>query len=126
VACGARRGVGGALPTPPGRAVIQASFADTDRPRAIGAWSGLSGTTSAIAPFLGGWLIQAGSWRWVFFINPPLAVLVIAIAMRHMPETRDATASGRIDVLGSLVGVVGLGGVTAGIIAASDHRFVST
>jgi EmrB/QacA subfamily drug resistance transporter len=126
IASRALQGVGGALLTPASLAIIQASFADTDRARAIGAWSGLSGTTSAIAPFLGGWLIQAGSWRWVFFINPPLAVLVIAIAMRHMPETRDATASGRIDVLGSLVGVVGLGGVTGGIIAASDHRFAST
>src|SRR6266702_7068147 len=99
VASRALQGVGGALLTPASLAIIQASFADTDRARAIGAWSALSGTTSAIAPFLGGWLIQAGSWRWVFFINPPLAVLVIAIAMRHMPETRDATASGRIDVL---------------------------
>jgi len=126
VASRALQGVGGALLTPASLAMIQASFADTDRARAISAWSGLSGTTTAIAPFLGGWLIQAGSWRWVFFINPPLAVLVIAIAMRHMPETRDATASRRIDVLGSLVGVVGLGGLTAGIIAASDHRFAST
>lgn len=121
----ALQGVGGALLTPASLAIIQASFADSDRTRAIGAWSGLSGTASAMAPFLGGWLIAAGSWRWVFFINPPLAALVIAIAVRHMPETRDTTASGRIDVLGSLVGVVGLGGVTAGIIAASDHQFTS-
>ena len=126
IAARALQGLGGALLTPASLAIIQASFADTDRARAIGAWSGLSGTTSAIAPFLGGWLIQAGSWRWVFFINPPLAALVIAIALRHMPETRDAAASGRVDALGSLVGVLGLGGVTAGIIAASNHPFAST
>ena len=74
IAARALQGLGGALLTPASLAIIQASFADTDRARAIGAWSGFErGTTSAIAPFLGGWLIQTGSWRWVFFINPPLA-----------------------------------------------------
>ncbi|MDT4943662.1 MAG: hypothetical protein QOH14_395, partial [Pseudonocardiales bacterium] len=91
------------------------------RGRWIGAWSGLSGTTAAIAPLLGGWLIQAGSWRWVFIINPPLAALAIAIVLRHVPETRDSSDNAGIDVLGSVLGVLGLGGVTAGIIAASDH-----
>ncbi|HJQ00060.1 MAG TPA: MFS transporter [Jatrophihabitans sp.] len=66
IAARALQGVGGALLTPASLAIIQASFADSDRVRAIGAWSGLSGTASAIAPFLGGWLIAAGSWRWVF------------------------------------------------------------
>lgn len=125
IAARALQGVGGALLTPASLAIIQASFADTDRARAIGAWSALSGTASAIAPFLGGWLLAAGSWRWVFFINPPMAVLVIVVAVRHMPETRDAAASGRLDVLGALVGVIGLGAVTAGIISASGHRFAS-
>lgn len=126
IAARALQGVGGALLTPASLAIIQASFVDSDRGRAIGAWSALSGTASAIAPFLGGWLLAAGSWRWVFFINPPLAALVIAIAVRHMPETRDPNASGRLDVLGALVGVLGLGGVSAGTIAASDHRFASS
>jgi EmrB/QacA subfamily drug resistance transporter len=125
IAARALQGIGGALLTPASLAIIQASFAEKDRAKAIGAWSGFSGTAAAIAPFLGGWLVQAGSWRWVFLINPPLALLVIAIARRHVPETRDPTATGRIDVLGSLLGVVGLGGITAGIIAASDHRIAS-
>jgi hypothetical protein len=85
----------------------------------------LSGTASAIAPFFGGWLLHVGSWRWVFLINPPLAIVVIAIAIRHMPETRDPDAVGRLDAAGSLLGVLGLGGITAGIIAASDHVFAS-
>lgn len=121
----ALQGIGGALLTPASLAIIQSSFRSTDRAKAIGAWSALSGTASAIAPFVGGWLIQVGSWRWVFFINPPLAVVVIMIAVRHMPETRDAGASGRMDLLGSLLGVIGLGGITAGIIAASDDGFGS-
>jgi len=125
VAARALQGVGGALLTPASLAILQASFADSDRARAIGAWSGLSGTASAIAPFVGGWLITAASWRWVFLINLPLAILVIALASRHVPETRDASASGHIDLLGSLLGVLGLGGITGGTIAASDHPFAS-
>ncbi|HEX2902376.1 MAG TPA: MFS transporter, partial [Jatrophihabitans sp.] len=125
IAARALQGIGGALMTPASLAIIQASFSDADRTRAIGAWSGLSGTTSAIAPFLGGWLIQAGSWRAVFLINPPLCALVIALALRHMPETRDPNPTGRLDLLGCVLGVLGLGGVTAGIIAAADHGFGS-
>jgi len=125
IAARAVQGVGGALLTPASLAIIQASFTDTDRAKAIGAWSGLSGTASAIAPFLGGWLLHVGSWRLVFLINPPLAIVVIAIAIRHMPETRDPDATGRLDAAGSLLGVLGLGGITAGIIAASDHVFAS-
>jgi EmrB/QacA subfamily drug resistance transporter len=121
IAARALQGVGGALLTPASLAIIQASFAAKDRAKAIGAWSGFSGTASAIAPFIGGWLIQAGSWRWVFLINPPLALAVIAIALRHMPETRDSEATGHIDYAGSVFGVIGLGGITAGVIAAADH-----
>ena len=122
----ALQGVGGALLTPASLAIIQASFADDDRTTAIGAWSGLSGAASAIAPFVGGWLLQAGSWRWVFLINPPLAIVVARIAARHIPETRDPDQHGRIDVAGAALGVVGLGGVTAGLIASSDHGFAAT
>jgi EmrB/QacA subfamily drug resistance transporter len=117
----ALQGVGGALLTPASLAIIQASFVEKDRAKAIGAWSGFSGTASAIAPFLGGWLIQVGSWRWVFLINLPLAAVVIAIAQRHMPETRDSDAHGRVDAVGSLLGVIGLAGITAGVIAAADR-----
>lgn len=121
----ALQGVGGALVTPASLAIIEASFAEQDRGGAIGAWSGQSGAASAIAPFIGGWLLSLGSWRWVFLINPLLAVAVAAIAVRHIPETRDDDAGGRIDVAGSLLGVVGLGGITAAAIAASDHGFTS-
>jgi EmrB/QacA subfamily drug resistance transporter len=121
----ALQGVGGALLTPASLAILQASFAERDRARAIGAWSALAGAASAIAPFVGGWLIQAGSWRWVFLINAPLAVLVVLVAQRHVPETRDLAAADRIDVPGSVLGVLGLGGVTAGILAASDSGWLT-
>jgi EmrB/QacA subfamily drug resistance transporter len=125
IAARALQGIGGALLTPASLAIIQASFAEKDRAKAIGAWSGFSGTASAIAPFLGGWLIQAGSWRWVFIINPPLALAVIAIAQRHMPETSDTESTGRVDVAGAALSVLALGGITSGIIAASDHSVAS-
>ena len=87
IAARALQGVGGALLTPGSLAILQASFAEDDRSAAIGAWSGLGGVATAIGPFLGGWLISAVSWRLVFFINLPLAVLVVAISARHVPET---------------------------------------
>jgi EmrB/QacA subfamily drug resistance transporter len=114
----ALQGVGGALLTPGSLAMIQASFTPQDRARAIGAWSGLGGVATAVGPFLGGWLIQVASWRWVFLINAPLAVVVVLVAQRHVPETRDSTASGTIDALGAGLGVLGLGGVTYAIIEA--------
>src|ERR1039457_184416 len=92
IAARALQGVGGALLTPGSLAILQASFAQKDRSAAIGAWSGLGGVATAIGPFLGGWLIGAVSWRLVFFINLPLAVVVVAIAARHVPETRSPGA----------------------------------
>src|SRR6266568_1665472 len=80
IAARALQGVGGALLTPASLAIIEATFDDRDRAKAIGTWSGLSGTASAIAPFVGGWILAAGSWRWVFLINPPLALAVGVIA----------------------------------------------
>src|SRR3954463_8520777 len=88
----ALQGVGAALLTPGSLAILQASFVEDDRSKAIGAWSGLGGIATAVGPFLGGWLIAAVSWRLIFFINLPLAVVVIAVASRHVPETRDPGA----------------------------------
>jgi MFS family permease len=71
-----------------------------------------------VGPFVGGWLIQVASWRWVFLINAPLAVVVVLVAQRHDPETRDNTVSGHIDALGAGLGALGLAGVTYAIIEA--------
>src|SRR5205085_11941184 len=94
VAARGLQGIGAALLTPGSLAIIEASFRPDDRSAAIGAWSGLGGVAVAIGPFLGGWLVDAVSWRLIFVINLPLAALVVWIAPRHVPETRDPNACG--------------------------------
>ncbi len=81
------QGVGGALLTPGSLAILQASFRDDDRSRAIGAWSGLAGVATAAGPLVGGYLLAVASWRWVFFINVPVAAAVLVLTARHVPET---------------------------------------
>jgi EmrB/QacA subfamily drug resistance transporter len=112
------QGVGGALLTPGSLAMIESSFRPADRARAIGAWSGLGGVATAIGPLLGGYLVGAVSWRAVFLINLPLGVAVIAMARRHVPETRDPAASGKLDVAGATLAALGLGGTTFALIEA--------
>ena len=121
----ALQGVGGALLTPGSLAILQASFVPDDRGRAIGAWSGLGGVATAIGPFLGGFLISAVSWRLIFLINLPLAVVVVLIATRHVPETRDPGAAGPVDVLGAVLVTAGLVGLAAGLIEAPSHGWSS-
>ena len=99
------QGIGAALLAPASLAILQASFRPEDRPRAIGAWSGLGGLATAAGPLVGGYLISIGSWRWVFFINLPVAAVVLAITERHVPETRDPEATGRLDVTGAALAV---------------------
>lgn len=121
VAFRALQGVGAALLTPGALAIISASFRAEDRSRAIGAWSGLAGIAGAVGPFLGGWLVGVGSWRWIFLINLPVVMAVLAIAARHVPESRDAEASGRIDLTGATLAAVGLGSLTYGLSAWAEH-----
>ncbi len=116
VAARALQGVGAALLTPGSLAMIQASFGPRDRARAIGAWSGLGGVATAAGPFIGGWLVDVASWRWVFLINAPLAVLVVWLALRHVPETRDPGADGPVDLAGAALGALALGGLTWALI----------
>ncbi|SCE88613.1 drug resistance transporter, EmrB/QacA subfamily [Micromonospora coriariae] len=128
------QGAGGALLTPGSLSVLQASFHPDDRGRAIGAWAGLSGVSTALGPFIGGWLIDALSWRWIFFLNLPIAVLVLLAALRWVPESRDENASGtvgpgrtrrRFDVAGALLGAFALAGVTYALIDAPARGFDS-
>ena len=114
------QGIGGALLTPGSLAMIEASFRPADRARAIGAWSGLGGVATAIGPLLGGYLVQAVSWRAIFLINLPLGLLVAALATRHVPETRDPTASGRLDFRGATLVGLGLAGTTYALIEGPD------
>ncbi|MDI5938384.1 MULTISPECIES: MFS transporter [unclassified Micromonospora] len=125
------QGAGGALLTPGSLSVLQSSFHPDDRGRAIGTWSGLAGVSTALGPFVGGWLIDALSWRWIFFINLPLAVPVVLAALRWAPESRDVDASRtgsgrrRFDVAGALLGALGLGGVTYALIDAPARGVTS-
>jgi EmrB/QacA subfamily drug resistance transporter len=116
IAARAVQGIGGALMTPASLAIIEAAFAPGDRTRAIGTWAGFSGVSAAIAPFLGGWLLQAGSWRPIFLINVPVAAAVAWATRRHVPESRDTSASGRADWPGALAGVAALAAITYAII----------
>jgi EmrB/QacA subfamily drug resistance transporter len=116
IAARALQGIGGALMTPASLAIIEAAFQPADRTRAIGTWAGFSGVSSAIAPFLGGWLLQTGSWRPIFLINVPVAAAVAWTTRRHVPESRDTSASGSADWPGALAGVVALGAITYAII----------
>lgn len=106
----ALQGVGAALLVPGSLAILSATFTPADRGRAVGAWSGLSGVSTAVGPFLGGYLVDASSWRWVFLINVPLVAVAVVVALRHVPESRDPAAStGRLDLPGAATAVLGLG-----------------
>ena len=112
------QGVGGALLVPGSLALISSSFCEEDRGKAIGTWSGFTAITTAVGPVLGGWLIEHLSWRWVFFINVPLAVLVVLISLARVPESRDEEMVQRLDVWGAGLATVGLCGITFGLIEA--------
>ena len=117
------QGVGGALLTPGSLAIIEAGFAREDRGRAIGIWSGLAGVSTAIGPPLGGWLIDVLSWRAVFFLNVPLGILVVILALRHVPETRDDSLKGNIDYAGAGLAVVALGAISWALIEGPARGF---
>jgi EmrB/QacA subfamily drug resistance transporter len=115
------QGIGGALLTPGALAIIEASFQRQDRSRAIGAWSGLGGIGGALGPFLGGWLIEVANWRFIFLINVPVAVIVMLVTARHVPESRNPAAARELDVAGVLTGAAGLAGLTYGFTAWPAH-----
>jgi EmrB/QacA subfamily drug resistance transporter len=110
------QGAGAALLTPGSLAMIQGTFHRDDRPKAIGSWSGLGSIAAALGPFIGGGLVQYASWRWIFLINLPLAVVAVAVAQRHVPETRDPDASKQFDVVGAVLASAALGGATYALI----------
>jgi EmrB/QacA subfamily drug resistance transporter len=124
----ALQGIGAAFLVPGSLAIISATFNDADRGRAIGTWSGFTSITTALGPVIGGWLIQHVSWRAAFFINVPLAVIVVLLSLRFMDESRDPSRSARIDWVGAALGVLGLGGVVFGLLEwtplGPGHPFV--
>jgi EmrB/QacA subfamily drug resistance transporter len=119
----ALQGVGGALLVPGSLAIINAYFDATERGQAIGTWSGFSALTTALGPVIGGLLIEHASWRWVFFINIPLAVTVLVILFQKVPESRNEHAPDTLDGWGALLATVSLGGLTFGLIEAGNSGY---
>jgi EmrB/QacA subfamily drug resistance transporter len=118
VAARALQGVGGAMLVPGSLAIISAAFPTAQRGKAIGTWSGFTGITAAIGPVLGGWLVQHFSWRWVFFINLPIAVAVIAISFLFVPESCGESDNHKLDIPGVFLITLGLGLLVFGMIEA--------
>jgi EmrB/QacA subfamily drug resistance transporter len=112
------QGIGAALLVPGSLAIISAGFDEESRGKAIGTWSGFTAITTALGPVLGGLLIQHASWRWAFLLNVPLAVAIIAISLRHVPESRGSAVK-RLDWLGALLATVGLAGVITGFLESA-------
>ena len=112
------QGVGGVLLIPGSLALISANFEPNERGKAIGTWSAFTGIAAAIGPILGGWLVDHASWRYVFFINLPIALAVLTIASR-VPESREHQFDGPMDWIGAAFETVGLGGLTVALIESA-------
>ena len=110
------QGIGGALLVPGSLALISANFSQEGRGRAIGTWSGFTSITAAIGPVLGGWFTQHGSWRWVFFINVPLGLVVVLLALWRVPESRAGQQGQQFDWMGGLLAALGFGGIVFALI----------
>jgi EmrB/QacA subfamily drug resistance transporter len=122
IAARAVQGFGAALLVPGSLAIISNSFSQEERGRAIGVWSGFSAITTGIGPVLGGWLIEHVSWRAVFFINLPLAIVIVLISLRHITENSDRETT-RVDWLGAILAALGLGALVYGLIESSQVGF---
>jgi EmrB/QacA subfamily drug resistance transporter len=126
IAARAIQGIGGALLVPGSLAIISASFEERARGKAIGTWSSATALTMALGPVIGGWLIDHGSWRAAFFVNVPLAAVVLALTLRHVPESRNAQVQGRLDWPGALLVTLGLGAVVYGLIESSAKGWTAS
>jgi EmrB/QacA subfamily drug resistance transporter len=115
----ALQGAGGAMLVPGSLALISIAFAPDQRGRAIGTWSGFTAITAVIGPLLGGWLVEHASWRWVFFLNLPVAILVIGLTVLHVPESRGGEGARHLDWPGALLATLGLGGIVFALIESA-------
>jgi len=119
------QGIGGALLAPGSLSIIRASFSAVQRGRSIGLWSAFSAITSALGPVIGGWLVQNASWRWVFFINIPLALAVLVLLFLCVPESYAEQGNKRIDVPGALLATLGLGILVFGLIESNTFGLLN-
>jgi EmrB/QacA subfamily drug resistance transporter len=117
------QGIGGALLVPGSLAILGASFQESERGKAIGTWSAFTSITSAAGPVLGGFLIEHASWRWVFFLNLPVALAVVAITLWHVPESRNEKAAATLDWPGALLASIGLAGLVYALIESAKRSW---
>ena len=115
------QGIGGALLIPGSLGIISAAFPAEERGRAVGTWAGFSAVTTALGPILGGWLVDAQSWRPIFFINVPIAMITLCIAFGHVPESHDRSEDSTIDWRGGVLVTVGIAALTYGLTATSER-----
>ncbi len=113
------QGIGGAMILPATVSSLNANFRGRDRSLAFGLWGAVIAAAAAVGPLLGGWLTTAFSWRWVFLVNLPLALVVVGLAAGFLPETRGEAARG-VDVGGLLTSGTGLGLLVFGLIEGHD------
>jgi len=118
IAARSAQGVASALLTPGSLAILGAFFSEQQRGKAVGTWSSFTSITAAAGPVLGGFIVQHASWRWIFFINIPLAVAAVAVTARYIPESRDEEETGRVDWGGALLATLGLGAIVYALISA--------
>ena len=121
----ALQGIGGALLTPGSLALLESSFVREDRSTAVGAWSGLGGVATAAGPVIGGLLVAALPWGWrlIFLLNLPLSATVLLVGLKHVPESRDTDAMGRLDFRGAALAALGLAGVVVGLTEGPQHGY---
>jgi EmrB/QacA subfamily drug resistance transporter len=124
IAARALQGAAGALLVPNSLTIISAAFPPDERGKAIGTWAGAAGLTTALGPVLGGWLVDTWSWRAPFLINVPVAAVAVMLAVRHVPESRDAQRT-RVDWRGGLLAIASLGAITYGLTLAADAGWSS-
>jgi EmrB/QacA subfamily drug resistance transporter len=110
------QGIGAALLVPGSLALISANFPEKERGRAIGTWSGFTSITAALGPLLGGWFTQHGSWRWVFFINLPIGLVVVIMSLSKVPESSAGSQNQSFDWAGGTLAALAFGGVTYALI----------
>jgi EmrB/QacA subfamily drug resistance transporter len=118
IAARAVQGLAAALLVPTSLALLGACFPPERRGRAIGKWSAFSAAAAGVGPVIGGWLVQAASWRWVFWLNVPIAIATLVIIWRKVPESRAPGRSRRLDVLGAALATAGLGALVFGLLEA--------
>lgn len=119
------QGLGGALMMPNTLSIIANVFAPQERGKAMGFWGGVSGFSLALGPSLGGLLVDAASWRWIFFINVPIGMILLVVALRYIPESTDPTSVKQMDYPGVAVLTASLFALTFALIEGQKYGWTS-